>query len=213
MAPSSHQSGAHSRAANRGARASEEKTLKKFGRAGTTFGTVVAAALVLAVATTGGAVAGGLITSKQIKNNTIKSIDVRDGNLTGADVKDGGLTSADLAAGTIPAVPHVRWALVSEDQSTILAQSGGISIVGHSGGVYLNMGATVAGSALSVTNAFLDTGSTLRGNAQASICGGAPYGATCIVPGTNTPNIVWVTTRNAANSSFESHAFYVSVIG
>ena len=69
--------------------------MKKIGRAGSTFGTVVAAALVLAVATTGGAVAGGLITSKQIKNNTIKSIDVRNGTLT----------PADMAPGTIP-VPY-----------------------------------------------------------------------------------------------------------
>lgn len=55
--------------------------------------TVVGAAVVLAVATTGGAVAGGLVTSAKIKNNTIKSIDVRNGSLTGAD----------LAPGTIPA--------------------------------------------------------------------------------------------------------------
>lgn len=75
--------------------------MKKFGRAGSTFGTVVAAAVVLSVATTGGAVAGGLITSKQIKNNTIKSIDVRDGNLTGVDVADGSLGTADLAAGAV----------------------------------------------------------------------------------------------------------------
>lgn len=67
--------------------------MRKFGRAGSTFGTVVAAALVIAVASTGGAVAGGLITSKQIKNNTIKSIDVHNGTLT----------AADMAPGTIPA--------------------------------------------------------------------------------------------------------------
>jgi hypothetical protein len=55
--------------------------------------TVVGAAVVLAVATSGGAVAGGLVTSAKIKNNTIKSIDVRNGTLTGADI----------APGTIPA--------------------------------------------------------------------------------------------------------------
>ena len=192
----------------------------KFGRAGSTFATVIIAAIVIAIVGASGAVAGGLITSKKIKDNTIKSRDVRTNTLTSSDVADGGLTGADIANGSVGAadlgagvVPKVRWALVSSDQSTILAQSGGISIAGHSGGVYLNMGATVAGSALSVTNAFLDTDSTTRGNAQASICGGAPYGATCIVPGTNTPNIIWVTTRNAANTNFESHAFYVSVIG
>ncbi|RNM14257.1 hypothetical protein [Nocardioides pocheonensis] len=75
--------------------------MKKFGRAGSTFGTVVAAAVVIAVASTGGAVAGGLITSKQIKNNTIKSIDVRDGNLTGTDIADGSVKGADVGDGSL----------------------------------------------------------------------------------------------------------------
>jgi hypothetical protein len=71
--------------------------MNRFGRAGSTFVTVVAAAIVLAIATTSGAVAGSLITSKKIKNNTIKSIDVRDGTLKGVDVADGALGKADLA--------------------------------------------------------------------------------------------------------------------
>jgi hypothetical protein len=77
--------------------------MKKFGRAGSTFGTVVAGAVVIAIASTGGAVAGGLITSKQIKNNTIKSIDVRDGNLTGTDIADGSISGADVADGSVGA--------------------------------------------------------------------------------------------------------------
>jgi hypothetical protein len=77
--------------------------MKKIGKAGSTFGTVVAAAAVLAVATTGGAVAGGLVTSAKIKNNTIKSIDVRNNNLTGVDIADGSIGSADVADGSIGA--------------------------------------------------------------------------------------------------------------
>jgi hypothetical protein len=54
----------------------------------------IAAATALVVASGGtSAYAAHLITSKQIKNNTIKSIDVRDGTLT----------AADIAPGTIPA--------------------------------------------------------------------------------------------------------------
>jgi hypothetical protein len=64
----------------------------KIGRARSTFVTVIAAVIILALAGTTGAVAGGLITSKKIKNNTIKSIDVRNGTLT----------AADMAPGTIP---------------------------------------------------------------------------------------------------------------
>jgi hypothetical protein len=75
--------------------------MKKLGKAGSTFGTVVAAAVVISFVGAGGAVAGGLITSKQIKNNTIKSIDVRDGSLTGADVADGSIGGADITDGSV----------------------------------------------------------------------------------------------------------------
>jgi hypothetical protein len=181
--------------------------------------------------------AAGLVTSAKIKNNAVKSIDIRqntitggdvrngslgggdvtDGSLTGADVLDGGLTASDLAPGTIPApsaIPTVRWALVNGTHTAILAQSGGISIAGTSGaGTYLNMGSPVAGSALSVTSAYTDTDNGTRGNVTTTICGGAPAGATCALPGTNTTSHVWVFTRNAANSAGENHAFYVSVVG
>jgi len=73
----------------------------KLSRPGKTFGIVVAGAVVIAVASTGGAVASGLITSAKIKNNTIQSIDVRNNNLTGADVKDGSLGGADVADGSL----------------------------------------------------------------------------------------------------------------
>jgi hypothetical protein len=75
--------------------------MKKLGRTGSTFGTVIAATVVIAVASTGGAVASGLITSAKIKNNTIKSIDVHDGALTGADVADGSLGGGDVADGSL----------------------------------------------------------------------------------------------------------------
>ena len=94
--------------------------MKKFGRAGSTFGTVVAAALVLSVATTGGAVAGGLITSKQIKNNTIKSIDVRDANLTGVDVKDGSLLAQDLSSDAQRSFTGINgYTLVTADSASV----------------------------------------------------------------------------------------------
>lgn len=52
--------------------------------------------------------AAGLITSAQIKNNTIKSKDIKDNQIKSADVKDASLTTADLAAGTIPAAPTTQ---------------------------------------------------------------------------------------------------------
>ena len=57
----------------------------------------VATGLVL-TAGTSGAVAGAMITGKQIKNNTVTTKDIKNNNLTGADVADGSLDSADLSA-------------------------------------------------------------------------------------------------------------------
>jgi hypothetical protein len=45
--------------------------------------------------------AAGQITSKQIKNNTIKSVDVKNNNLQGVDIADGSLSGADVADGAI----------------------------------------------------------------------------------------------------------------
>jgi hypothetical protein len=75
--------------------------MNKLGRTSSTFVTVIVAAIVIAIVGASGAVAGGLITSKKIKNNTIKSIDVKDGTLTGTDVADGSLGGADLADGSV----------------------------------------------------------------------------------------------------------------
>lgn len=75
--------------------------MKKFGRAGSTFATVMIAVVVLAIVSTTGAVAGSLITSKRIKNNTIKSIDVRDNNLKGVDILNGSIAGADVANGSL----------------------------------------------------------------------------------------------------------------
>ena len=59
---------------------------------------VLAVALVLG---SGTAYAAKQITSKNIKNNTIKSIDVKDAALTGTDIADGSIGSADILDGTI----------------------------------------------------------------------------------------------------------------
>jgi hypothetical protein len=52
--------------------------------------TIAALAVAVALSASGGAVAGSLITGKQVK----------DGSLTGKDVKDGSLGTPDLATGT-----------------------------------------------------------------------------------------------------------------
>ncbi|MCR1781189.1 hypothetical protein KVF89_01460 [Nocardioides carbamazepini] len=93
----------------------------------------VATGLVL-TAGTSGAVAGAMITGKQIKNNTVTTKDIKDGSLGGADIQDGSLTSSDLAAaargltGVVvvnasAAVPNGGW------NKAVAACPGGTSIV------------------------------------------------------------------------------------
>jgi hypothetical protein len=57
----------------------------------------VATGLVL-TAGTSGAVAGAMITGKQIKNNSVTTKDIKNNNLTGGDIADGSISAADLAA-------------------------------------------------------------------------------------------------------------------
>ena len=68
-----------------------------------------------AVKIDGGDIAKGTVTSKQIANETIKSVDVKDGSLAAEDL------GIDIPGET-------RWALVGID-GTIQAQSGGFTIV------------------------------------------------------------------------------------
>lgn len=58
-------------------------------------------AVLLVVGLAGGATAAKLVTSKQIKNDTVRSVDVRNGTLTGADVRPGSLGADRLAPGVL----------------------------------------------------------------------------------------------------------------
>jgi len=76
-----------------------EMTMKRSIRMPSPAMVVSLAALVMS---TGGTVtAAALITSANIKNNTIRSVDVRNGTLTGTDVRDNSLTSTDVRNGSL----------------------------------------------------------------------------------------------------------------
>ena len=63
----------------------------------------VTAILALVVATSGTtAYAATMITSRQIKNGTIKAVDLRNGSVTSAKVRDGDLLRSDFGAGQLP---------------------------------------------------------------------------------------------------------------
>ena len=108
--------------------------MKKFGRAGSTFATIMIAAIVLALVGTTGAVAGGLITSKKIKDNTIKSRDVRNGNLTGIDIADGSLTGADVADGSVGTADLGAGSVKASKLGTIVERESQVVVNNGTGG-------------------------------------------------------------------------------
>ncbi|MFL6159984.1 MAG: hypothetical protein ACJ72D_28175 [Marmoricola sp.] len=89
------------------------------------FATVMGAVAVLVLCGTTGAVAGGLVTSAKIKNNTIQSVDVKNNALTGTDIKNSSLGSADIADYSLSNQDiNVLFASVNPD-GTLDSSSGG----------------------------------------------------------------------------------------
>jgi hypothetical protein len=108
----------------------------------------------------------------------------------------------------------VRWALVAEDGASIIAQSGGITIVPEAAtGIYvLDFGANLLGQGLVAT---LHGGASARGGISASICGGPAGGAEtsfCNLAGVaNTVNEVAIATVDETGTSV-NRSFYIAVL-
>lgn len=98
--------------------------------------TVVGAATALVLFGGGSAVAGSLITSARIKDNTIQSIDVHNGTLGGIDVRDGSLTGADVKAGSLTGSDVKDGSLTNQDVGVLFAQvNPDATLASSSGGV------------------------------------------------------------------------------
>jgi hypothetical protein len=123
-----------------------------------------------------------------------------------ADTLDG-VDSAELQRA-------IRWALVSADGTTIIAQSGGISIVPEAvTGIYaLNFGTSLLGRSLVAT---LKGGLTQAGGISAAICGGpaaGPETSFCNVTGlANTTNEVAIATVDTSGTAAD-RSFYLAVL-
>lgn len=106
-----------------------------------------------------------------------------------------------------------QWALVKGSDGSIIAQSGGISVIKGGdpvGGYYVNFGEDVTGRAI-LTNLQWSI-SEQGGMASVAICGGATdETVTCILAGTNSPDNVWVSTRDQAGALRNSD-FYIAVL-
>lgn len=180
---------------------------------------MVIAIVALICATTGSAVAASsLITSAKIKNGTIKLADISESTKnslkkghTGAKGDKGdtgaqgpqGIQGAPGAAG-----PGARWALVKED-GTILAQSGGISVVSHNNGwYYLNVGASTTGKALAANATFQSGG--LGRSVQVDKCGSDAALGQIFCTSQNDANGVFVQVSDKDGVRTDG-TFYVSV--
>jgi hypothetical protein len=104
---------------------------------------------------------------------------------------------------------RARWAIV-EANGTITAQSGGITLAAHavSGEYYLNFGENLANNGIAVSQVWR-SGAGFPGTALAAVC--ATASVTCVQPGTNNNNTIYVQTNNAGNTNDEDHAFSVVV--
>lgn len=134
---------------------------------------------------------------------------------------DSAATAADAdALGGLPPEAYqqrIRWALVSADGSTIIAQSGGISPVAEAiaGIVVLDFGEDLRGRGVVAT---VRGGLLNKGSAQVAICGGGTIGpdpevSFCNVGGDvqDVPNELAIATIDETGAAVE-RAFYVAVL-
>jgi hypothetical protein len=80
-------------------------------------GIVLGATAILALSAGSGAVAAGLVTSADIKDETIRTVDVRDGAITSGKIHDGGVKEADLARGVSGQLGYTgaEWSIVDRN--------------------------------------------------------------------------------------------------
>jgi hypothetical protein len=122
----------------------------------------------------------------------------------------GAAGAAGAAGEQGPAGPGAQWALVDTD-GTILAQSGGITVVDATGtGVTdLNFGSDQSAKNIQVTSSCTPASCSFRGGTSGAHCGGAPLGVTCS-DGADTTSHIRVFTRNSADNATEDHPFFVA---
>jgi hypothetical protein len=152
--------------------------------------TVLAAAVLIVVAGGGGAVAGGLVTSARIKNNTIQSVDVKNNALTGTDIKNESIGGADVQNYSLTNQDiNVFYASVEPD-GTLAASSGGVTSTRSGTGLY----AVRFGGRNISTCAWTATPTTPSGIFP-------PEGAIGTADLLGKPDGVFLSTRNNANTA------------
>jgi hypothetical protein len=157
-------------------------------------------------AVTEGKIADGAVTTNKIADNAVATSKIANDAVTGDKVKESSLGEVPLAAnanklgGQTPSSfePRVQWASVASD-GTILEQSGGITMLAHSGnGYYIDFGSSVVGRGTFVTFRYLDP--DFDGFVASEPCAGPSNTLTCSAA-PNNPNVLFVQTHTAANAA------------
>ncbi len=156
------------------------------------------------------------VTTGKIKKSAVTTSKIKTDAVTGAKVKEstlGTVPNADKLGGATAAAyqPRAMWATVSAADDDIVAQSGGISIVGHEKGQYfLQFPQDVVGKAILATPISSALGSPAKSaDLKVAACGDGPESAPC-TKGGDTPNEAFVATFS--QESQEDVAFYIVVL-
>lgn len=151
-------------------------------------------------------IADNAVTSTKIADNAVTTTKIANDAVTGDKVKESSLGEVPLAAnanklgGQAPSSfePRVQWASVASD-GTILEQSGGITMLAHSGnGYYIDFGSSVVGRGTFVTFRYLDP--DFDGFVASEPCAGPSNTLACSAA-PNNPDVLFVQTHTAANTA------------
>jgi hypothetical protein len=172
-------------------------------------------------------IASNAVSGSKVAANTLKGADIDEASLgkvpsaksADSSTSAASATSAGNAAdaaklgGLAPSAfqKGVRWALVNNAGTAIIAQSGGITIFSHpfAGETFVDFGSPTAGHPVWAMNSDLDNIAT-QGAATAGPCGAAPDAyPNCATA--NNANRVHVSTHQA-NGALADRSFYVYLL-
>lgn len=191
----------------------EKRNQKKIG---VNAAVVAGVAAVMIIGAGGGAVSAALITSAQIKDNTIKSRDIRNGtvkaadvapdSIPGSDLRNGTVTGADVANGSINSADlgmnaRTYWVVGRGDGSLARSSGAGITVTKVNPGRYdvtLPAGVDVGDCGIYATR-----GRAANFNGTVGFISASPNYL-------NLPNRVWVETWNSGATHTDAD-FYLLV--
>lgn len=163
---------------------------------------IVISVLALLVACSSTAVAAGLITGRDIKNNTVTTKDIKNNNLTGRDIKNGSLAFGDLSTSARSIATRDEkslWATVAPD-GTLRRGNGVVGVTADpaAGLYFVEFTRDVSTSPISVS--LINDGAG-DGQVNFRICGNDPIlPGSCTTGGTSSA-FVFVNTETSAGAN------------